>query len=171
MNIVGLDLSLRATGFCHGDGTTETLSSKLSGMARIGALWEAILRRIVIAPDLIVIEDYAFSRGGHAHEIGELGGVVKYGLGQMGQRYVLVGPSSLKKFATGKGNANKIEMGVAAAKLGEEFGGDDNRCDAWWLYQMGCYRYTEFMVAVTAYRDDAVSKVAWPELGEKVCAG
>lgn len=180
MKVVGLDLSLTATGLCRADGTTVTLSSKQRGMARIGELrWQVLTGLGLGRPDLVAIEDYAFSRGGHAHEAGELGGVVKWMLIEEGQPYVLVGPSSLKRFATGKGNANKIEMGVAAAKLGQDFDGDDNQCDAWWLRQMALYAYDARTVvegepplcilAPTAYRDDAVSKVAWPALEEPAC--
>lgn len=179
MQVVGLDLSLTATGYCSVTGETETLSSKQQEMDRIRDLTEQLSVRL-FGPntpqflleefaDLVVIEDYAFSRGGHAHEVGELGGVVKNLLIEMSQPYVLVGPSSVKKFATNKGNANKIEMGVAAAKLGQEFGGDDNRCDAWWLREMALYRYGAGATApATAYRDEVVSKIAWPVLQEQV---
>lgn len=165
MKVVGLDMSLTATGLCHPDGRTETLSSKQRGMDRIIDLSDAILNAAGRA-DLIAIEDYAFSRGGHAHEAGELGGLVKYRLIVHELPYVLIGPSSLKRFATSKGNCNKIEMGVAAAKVGQEFDGDDNRCDAWWLREMALYRYegAPFKVQRTAYRDEAVGKVNWPEL-------
>ena len=183
MNVVGLDLSLTAVGFCHMDGRTETLSSKQRGMERITDLRGQIVERIFPSerivdpsglladlrfgptPDLVVIEDYAFSRGNHAHEIGELGGVVKFTLTtwHWPKPYVLLGPSALKKFATGKGNADKIAMAVAAAKLGQEFA-DDNQCDAWWLRQMALYRYDLADAPVTAYRDEAVSKVDWPAI-------
>ena len=165
MKVVGLDLSLTATGYCHPDGRTETLSSKRRGMGRILDICDAVVDRLGDVGDvpLVAIEDYAFSRGGHAHETGELGGVVKYVLMQCDQDYVLIGPSSLKKFATGKGNANKIAMAVAAAKLGHEFA-DDNCCDAWWLAQIARYRFDLSVVPQTAYRDEAVGKVAWPEL-------
>ena len=185
MKVIGLDMSLTATGFCHPDGSTETLSSKRRGMERIEDLAEAVVERIgddhpawplderTGNAHLVVIEDYAFSRGGHAHEIGELGGVIKHTLRRIHQPYVLIGPSSLKKFATGKGNSNKTAMAVAAAKFGYEFA-DDNQCDAWWLRQMALYALTDRPVVngellecvppQSAYRDEAVGKVAWPEL-------
>lgn len=184
MRIVGLDLSLQATGYCAADGSTETLSSPLAAMERIRDLRDQLTARLitygdggwpVTAPDLVVIEDYAFSRGGHAHEIGELGGVVKNTLIDFGQPYVLVGPSAVKKFATDNGQANKIKMAVAASKLGREFV-DDNCCDAWWLRELALYRYltasSEVVIAPkTAYRDEVVSKIDWPQLGEQACAG
>lgn len=173
MRFVGLDMSLTATGYCHPDGKTETLSSRLAAMLRIRDITGQVAQRVVFyeeggwpvsAPDLVLIEDYAFSRGGHAHEIGELGGVMKNQLIELSQAYLLVGPSALKKFATGKGNANKVAMAVAAAKLGLEFG-DDNQCDAWWLREMALYRYEAAATAPkTVYRDEVVGKIAWPVL-------
>lgn len=180
IRIVGLDLSLTATGFCDWAGETQTLSSPMTAMERIRDLMGQVNERViyygeggwpVTAPDLIVIEDYAFSRGGHAHEIGELGGVVKSHLMDLSLAYLLIGPSALKKFATDNGQANKIKMAVAASKLGREFA-DDNQCDAWWLREIALYRYGAGATAPkTAYRDEVVSKITWPELGTKVCSG
>lgn len=166
---VALDLSLRGIGFCHADSSTETLSCPLRGIERIVELRDAVLECLAEpengrSPDLVLIEDYAFSAAAaHAHELGELGGAVKVALHEAGQPYVLVAPASLKKFATGKGNANKIAVAVAAAKVGREFG-DDNQCDAWWLQQMAIYRYIGAGGSKTAYRDETLSKITWPEL-------
>lgn len=178
MKFVGLDLSLTATGLCDWAGDTHTLSSPLSGMERIRDLMDQVQRQVLhfddvgweTAADLVVIEDYAFSRGGHAHEAGELGGSIKNMLIDYSLPYVLVSPSAVKKFATNEGNANKIKMAVAAAKLGREFG-DDNQCDAWWLHEMALYRYSQASTTApkTAYRDEVVSKITWPELGEQAC--
>lgn len=166
MKVVGLDLSLRATGYCHADGSTETLSSKLPGIGRIVDLREQISRRLQSdAVTLVALEEYAFSRGGHAHEIGELGGVVKVQVLLPNFTYVLIPIGTLKVFATGKGNSKKTAMALAAAKFGREFpNDDDNQCDAWWLQQIALYRYDASIVTQTAYRDEAVSKIAWPPL-------
>lgn len=180
INVVGLDLSLTAVGYCHPDGRTETISSRRRGVERLCDLRGQIADGLSAdRAQLVVLEDYAFSRAAsHAHELGELGGVVKVGLLAAGYPSMLVGPSSLKKFATGRGNANKIAMAVAAAKVGREFA-DDNQCDAWWLWQMAMYRYalapviatperSERVAAHTAYRDESVSKIEWPVLAESL---
>jgi hypothetical protein len=44
---------------------------------------------------------------------------------------------TLKKFATGKGNADKEHMAAAANRSGFiNIGADDNEIDAWWLLQL-----------------------------------
>lgn len=180
MIVIGLDLSLRATGVGLPSGDTTVLSSKHKGIERIldlrsqfRDLFRASLDGSPI-PGLVVIEDYAFSspRGSHAHELGELGGAIKVLLTEADVAWVTVLPNLLKKFATGRGNADKTAMAVAAVKAnGHEFR-DDNECDAWWLQTMGLYRFAQealgegglYGVGQTAYRDEAVSKVDWPQM-------
>jgi Holliday junction resolvasome RuvABC endonuclease subunit len=178
MIVIGLDLSLRATGVGLPSGDTTVLSSKQKGIARIIDLKLQVRDILRAALDgspisgLVVIEDYAFSRANaHAHELGELGGAVKVMLTTSDIAWTTVPPTVLKKFATGRGNADKTAMAVAAVKAnGHEFT-DDNECDAWWLHTMGMYRFSQevfgtgalYGVANTAYRDEAVSKVDWPE--------
>lgn len=165
--IVGLDLSLRATGYADENGAI-VVSTKLRGMERLASL-RTILTRY--PADLVILEDYAFSRAdAHAHALGELGGVVKLALHEAGVPTVLVGPSALKKWLTGKGNANKLAMGMAAQRAGYDGPEDDNAVDAWALRQMGLYAVVGYDVRVaaglsvppTAYRDEAVAKVTWP---------
>jgi Holliday junction resolvasome RuvABC endonuclease subunit len=172
VRVVGLDLSLRATGFADA-GVPIVLSSRLRGLDRIAALRDEVLALIderdaydpLAADNLVVVEDYAFSRGAsHAHELGELGGVIKLALKEAGITTVLIGPSSLKKFAANAGNANKIAMATAASRAGYSGPDDDNAIDAWWLRQFGLYRLGVSDLPSTAYRDEACSKVAWPAL-------
>lgn len=178
MKIIGLDLSLRATGYADEDGA-RVITSKSRGMPRLSHLLDQIelasgVRHLLddprafARPDLVVIEDYAFSRGdAHAHALGELGGVIKLALHEAGVATVLISPSALKKFATGKGNANKVAMATAATRAGYDGADDDNCIDAWWLREMALYRLSAFPshpLSETAYRDEAVSKVEWPTL-------
>jgi hypothetical protein len=67
----------------------------------------------------------------------------------------------LKKFATGVGNAKKDAMLVGAVRAGYA-GQDNNEADAFWLRQMGLYHLGAAEVPLTAYRTEAVQKVAWP---------
>jgi Holliday junction resolvasome RuvABC endonuclease subunit len=164
VRVVGLDLSLRATGFADA-GVPIVLSSRLRGLDRIAALRDEVLALIderdaydpLAADNLVVVEDYAFS-------LGELGGVIKLALKEAGITTVLIGPSSLKKFAANAGNANKIAMATAASRAGYSGPDDDNAIDAWWLRQFGLYRLGVSDLPSTAYRDEACSKVAWPAL-------
>lgn len=52
---------------------------------------------------------------------------------------VEVAPTSLKKFATGKGNATKPDMRMALFQRAGIDERDDNRVDAWWLRQVGLH--------------------------------
>lgn len=169
--VVGLDLSLTGTGIAHPDGTTETIRTKHRGCERLIHIRDHITAAIWphrVPANLVVIEDYAYSRAAaHSHELGELGGVVRVALHERGIPFVCVGPSSLKKFATGKGNADKHAMRIAAYKTADLEFDDDNQCDAAWLRWMGLYALIERPggappVPATAYRDETVAKIAWP---------
>ena len=61
----------------------------------------------------INLEDYSFASKGRVFHIAENVGILKYKMKQNKWDYNLIAPSVIKKFATGKGNANK-EMMVGA---------------------------------------------------------
>lgn len=58
----------------------------------------------------IIIEDYAFSAKGKVFNIAENCGILKYKLYQNNLPFFSVSPTTIKKFATNKGNANKELM-------------------------------------------------------------
>lgn len=60
--------------------------------------------------DLVVIEDYAMGAKGRVFHIGENAGLLKWKLWQAGVKFTKVSPTLLKKFAAGKGNADKDRM-------------------------------------------------------------
>jgi len=60
--------------------------------------------------DLIYIEDYAMSAKGKVFNLGENCGLLKWKLWKAGLPFHLVGPTVVKKFASGKGNADKDKM-------------------------------------------------------------
>lgn len=162
MNVVGLDLSLTATGVAHDRGK-GIITTRARGMERLARIRDDVIT-CCLGADLVVIEDYAFSRGeSHSHALGELGGVVRLALWEAAVTYVDVKATNLKKFATDKGNAPKDAVLVAAVRAGYE-GDDNNEADAWWLRQMGLYHLGVPEVPITVYRTTAVNVVAWPEL-------
>ncbi|MEX2439706.1 MAG: hypothetical protein WD739_07475 [Actinomycetota bacterium] len=160
MKVVGLDLSLRATGIADWSGT-RTIGSRLRGVERLSELEQVIVDACADA-DLVVLENYAFSaRSAHAHELGELGGVIRLGLWREQIHYVDVAPATLKKFATGKGNADKGAMLAAAIRRFEYQGSDHNQADALMLREMGLAQLGGG--TGIAYSDEAIAKVSWPE--------
>lgn len=60
--------------------------------------------------DRVVIEDYAYAATGRVFNIAENGAILKYYLTENKIKYVTVPPTTIKKFATGKGNASKDMM-------------------------------------------------------------
>jgi len=64
----------------------------------------------------VALEDYAFAARGMVFTIGENGGILKFSLALEVIDWVTYTPSQLKKFAVGKGNANKFAMLEAFVK-------------------------------------------------------
>lgn len=60
--------------------------------------------------DFVAIEGYAYSSTGQVFQIGENCGLLKHKLWESNTPFSVYAPSAIKKFATGKGNANKDLM-------------------------------------------------------------
>jgi crossover junction endodeoxyribonuclease RuvC len=168
-NIVALDLSLTATGFACSDGRSGVLEPKsLRGMARVTWILDRI-DTLTEHADLTVVEGYAFgAKGSAVFDIAELGGVVRFHLHDHKRAYCDVPPACLKKFATGKGNAKKEDVLVAAVKqLGYE-GSNHNVSDALFLLEMARAHYTG--TAKNQAQREAIGKVQWPTIALAVSA-
>lgn len=114
--------------------------------------------------DLVVLEGYAYARANQAHQIGELGGVLRLALFEAGVRYIELAPSVVKKLATGKGNAGKEQVLVEAVRrLGYE-GHDNNESDALWLLAAAQVHYGLTDLDLPKAHLAALDKVDWPEL-------
>lgn len=167
-NILGLDLSLTSTGYCH-NGEPDVIRVKTVGDERlrdISSALYAIRKKLQI--DLVVLEGYSFaSVFSRAHAIGELGGVVRLDLFMSGIPYVVVSPKSRAKFATGKGNANKADVMHAIsekANLDLSGPGADDKCDAWVLEQMALTKLGRSQYTWGKENLDALNRVDWSVL-------
>ena len=145
---VGLDPSLTGFGVAAvGAGVDQTwlIKPKKTGVDRLLEIsyiladtFSDLARRGDHIAD-VAIEDTV--RASYASSVlGELAGVVKTTCNTVLQgqaRYPLkVPPATLKKFATGRGNAKKVEIVLAVYKhFGKEIR-DDNEADAYVLAQM-----------------------------------
>lgn len=139
--LYGLDLSLTATGFASAaPGTSpavETIKLKnLADEARLAAITDAVLQRMK-APKLVAIEGLALgSRTGLSAERCALHYMVRVALYESKVPFLIVAPNSLKKFATGKGNAEKnVIIREVYRRWGIE-AADDNQADAAVLAQI-----------------------------------
>jgi Holliday junction resolvasome RuvABC endonuclease subunit len=78
----------------------------------------------------------------HAHSAGLTGmaqGVVRLALIENEVPFAVVTAASLKKFATGSGNAAKADMRMELYKRTGLDLRDDNEVDAWWLREIGLH--------------------------------
>src|SRR5690349_16369806 len=161
--VVGLDLSITATGVACCDGTLTTWRPTAEGDERLRVLQLNLSHLLYVdPPELVVIEDLPT----HAHSAGITGmvhGVVRAVLLERNVPYALVAPASLKKYATGKGNAPKSEMRMQLYKRTGVDEPDDNAVDAAWLRHMGTDHLLGEGLVPQTHRA-ALTKVRWPLL-------
>jgi crossover junction endodeoxyribonuclease RuvC len=140
MNITGLDLSLVETGIADALGARHlsTPAAKFPGMARLQHIRNQVLFA-ALETDTVYLEGYSFGSKNGGERLGELGGVVRLALYEKGIPFVEVSPGTLKMFATGRGNASKVEVLVAARDRLGYTGTNDNEADALWLWQLGLH--------------------------------
>lgn len=135
MRVLGLDLSITATGVAAGDGELMTLRHKVEGDRRLLNI-EACIETVAIDVTFAAIEDLPT----HAHGAGITGmvhGVTRLALLKAEVPYLLVPPSSLKVYATGNGRCQKADMRVELLTRTGVDVPDDNQCDAEWLRLLG----------------------------------
>lgn len=142
MKVIGIDPSL--TGFGVSDGERhEVFSSSVSDSLRdrttkLGA------RVVDFSPAyddaLWVVEAPSFGSVGHLYEVGWLMCEIYRAAVLVGAKIIEVSPSTLKKFATGKGNTKKDEMKLKVfRKWGIEFEKDpgSDKLFAYCLWRYG----------------------------------
>lgn len=167
MHVVSLDLSLTASGVADSRTMDSRVISPPRGLsegARLLYLQKAI-DQATAGADLVVREGYAMGTKNMAHvrSIGELGGVVRLTLHCRNRPLVEIPPSTLKKFATGKGNAPKEAMLQAAWQRLGYTGHDNNVSDALWLLQAALVHYgLPGAVQMPKANVAALGAVDWP---------
>lgn len=120
MKALGLDPSLNSTGYayyCDGEYRTGVVQpwGKVRGLERL----DQVCRRVAVLldqfqPDIIAYEGYAFGKqkmnNAYLLDRAELGGLLKREVYIRKIPLLVVPPTSLKLYATGKGNADKDEV-------------------------------------------------------------
>lgn len=149
--VIGLDLSLSRTGYAAATGDLYSIGYTVGGAQdrgrRLHGLREKLRARILATLpkvpgatiDLAVVEGYNLGKTpglqGRLHAA-EWRGVVLELLFAFGIEFVEVSPSTLKLYATGKGNADKAAM-VSAALGAGGLPRNDDEADAFWLRAWG----------------------------------
>lgn len=139
---LGLDLSLSRTGIATIAGHTHSIVPRAGAKdpaRRLHEIIEALDPYLRIGePKIAVLEAYSY--GGHQGRtmarLAELGGAVRMRLFELDIPFVEIPPATLKKWATGHGNATKDEMLVAACEKGGSPSNDDE-ADAFLLRALG----------------------------------
>lgn len=150
---VGLDLSLTHTGYAivQSDGTvlaSGVIKSKPSGdkpideTNRIVKIVETAMERIdeVLpeGPDLVIIEGLAFmAKGTSLVQLAGLNYITRILLAEFRWPFIIVAPTTLKKFITGSGKGDKDMMMMGVYKNYGFESSDNNECDAYSLAVCG----------------------------------
>lgn len=165
--MIAFDLSLTATGYAMIDEAGVLKPPELSGVERLQWIRDNVLR-LARGDAVVVIEGYSFGSGHKAHNIGELGGVVRVALHEAGHTVVVIPPTSRAKYATGKGNAPKEQVLAEAIRRLGYTGHDHNVSDAMWLLAMAADQYNVAgRVRVPASHRTALKAVTWPAIGKQ----
>lgn len=160
MDVAGLDLSMTGTGVATsraGQIDVSIIRPKSTGDRRLAQIAHRVLSRCAGA-ELVLIEGYL----NHSHTAGITGmvhGAVRTALIEAQIQYATFPPTSLKKFATGRGNATKTDMALAALKRGGVEFRDDNQCDAWWLLVAGLAYTGTWLFDLPAGSRQALDKI------------
>jgi len=112
--------------------------------------------------DAVTIEDLPHGlRNAAAGALGEMHGVVKVALWEAGIPFTLIPPANLKKYATGKGNADKLAMMSAAChRLGYD-GSSSDEVDALWMVHMTLDHHGAAVIKMPALNRCALDTIDW----------
>lgn len=165
-SVLGIDPSLTATGLALPDGSTKTIKytpRSLMGDIRLKVIYEELLREIEIhSVTHAIIEDLP----AHAKSAGITGkaqGVVRLACLMSNVPFVTVVPSSVKKFATGKGTADKPDMRMELYKRTGVDQKDDNQVDAFWMREMVLNYFGLGSIDLPKANLEGLTKIQWTE--------
>lgn len=140
-SFVGLDLSLTSTGFCLKQDrsicldTIKTVPKDFpDDLARLIYIRDQLLIRIPESVKMVCVEDFFTPQNsfqiGAAISLAMLGTAVRLAMYESGIPFVIIAPSQIKKFATGKGVGPKSIVVREVYKRWNVDARDDNQADA-----------------------------------------
>ncbi len=179
MIIIGIDPSLTSTGICVMDEeggilSTEAVTSKFSGVKRLSDFKKQVIAMCQYIAGLdqktvVFIEGYSFGSVGRKEFIAELGGTIRLTLFEQEVEFIDVPPTVLKKYATGKGNADKVAVAVAVMKqYCKEFPTTD-QTDAFVLAEIG-RAYFGLIPNLTKAKEEVIADMKAPKAKKKKVA-
>jgi len=141
--VLGVDMSLNGTAICFPSGTASVLHLNTNtknvskGPDRLFRILEWLQSFDYDGITHVCWEDYAYGTKGQPFSKGELGGIIKLFYLSMGLPIIAPSPATLKKYITGKGNADKSQMQQAVLDRWGYWYEDDNEADAFALCKFG----------------------------------
>ena len=144
MYVIGIDPSLTGTGIAWGDESEKVLTPSATTIRGQLQRMAIIASRVALRlhpGSVVVMEGPGFSRGGQKghHALAGLWWVLAATVVGAGCTLIEIKPNVLKKFATGKGNADKDLMRAAWLERTGADVRDNDRVDALWLHQVGLH--------------------------------
>lgn len=165
--VIGLDLSLTATGVASSVGWTEAVRIPGRGHNRLDAIRAAVLCLVPVNVDLVVVEGPSYGNQGQQrqsghHERAGLWWLVTHTLWKRGIDYAVASPAARAKYATGKGNAGKADVVREVTRRFDWFAGGEDEADALVLAAMGADWLGHPIAAMPATHRTALANVQWP---------
>lgn len=168
--IAGIDASTKSTGLALPDGRLLTIAPRAGAKdpaRRLDEIEREIVRALRLAPPLprlVLVE------GPAPHSLGILStiatakvrAVLELGLYRLGVPCLEISPSSLKRYATGSGAAEKRAMIEAAEALGATPRNDDE-ADAFHLRHLARAAYG-LEPLTTPHGLEIVASITWPPI-------
>ena len=137
LSVVGIDQALRNVGFCINNVASQQLTAtvfkehKLRGAERLSSLRRCIIAFIrEFGPVLVALEGYAYDATNRLADLGEIGGILRVELFDLGIPHIIVPPTTLKQFVTGSGAASKEKMMYFVKERYRYLTDNDNIADA-----------------------------------------
>lgn len=140
--VLAIDPSLRSTGICIGTRVGGPSIGTFSPPERLDPVDRLVWFQHMFAKEfqnsdvgLVAIEDYAYSAAQGAHQLGELGGIIRTSFAHVPMLFI--NGQKVKKFATGSGGCKKAAVTAAGRKYLPNATNDE--IDAfylWWIAKL-----------------------------------